>query len=87
MVKIAQRKTDKFERGLRVSLGRVRAAGRAIVIVKTARLLSAEAIKSIEEEFNAGIEQLILLLDHARRDGRLSRETVHELKGRFLRQN
>ena len=87
MEKITQRKIDKFERGLRVYLGRVRAAGRAIATVKTTRLLSVETINMIEGEFNAGIEELILLLDHARRDGRLSRETVHELKGRFLRQN
>ena len=87
MEKITQRKIDKFEHGLRVYLGRVRAAGRAIATVKTSRLLSAETINMIEREFNAGIEELILLLDHARRDGRLSRETVHELKGRFLRQN
>ena len=87
MEKVARRKIDHFERDLRVYLGRVRAAAHAIATVKTARLLSAETIDTIEGEFNAGIEELILLLDHARRDGRLSRETVHELTGRFRRQN
>jgi len=87
MEKITPRKIDKFERGLRIYLGRVRAAARAIAAVKTTPLLSADTIDMIEEEFNAGIQELIILLDHARRHGRLSRETVYELKGRFLRQS
>jgi hypothetical protein len=82
-----QRKIDKFERGLRVYLGRVRAAAHAIAAVKTGDVLSPETIKLIEGEFITGIEELSLLLDHARRSGTLSRETVDELKGRFLRQN